>query len=190
MSYTPTDAADAEKVPIVEAVKQQVQELPSRAGQVVDLARSQLKSQLSDQKDRAVKELDSMARALHEAGKQMEDHLQNPAGRYAEAAAEQVDRLSGFLREQDVDAFLQQTADFARSRPALFLGSAFAIGFLAARFLKSSGSPGSSYRSEATTRNLPAPFIPPATAYTGAPASESAWNGMNGAGSNGNEDER
>jgi hypothetical protein len=57
----------------------------------------------------------------------------------AEQAAERVERVSGYLREKDIDQLVREAEDFARRQPALFLGGAFALGVLGARFLKSSG---------------------------------------------------
>ena len=42
------------------------------------------------------------------------------------------------LREQDLEQLMNTTAQFARRQPALFLGAAFALGFAATRFIKSS----------------------------------------------------
>jgi hypothetical protein len=53
-------------------------------------------------------------------------------------AANQLERVSNQLRDKDVGELMQDAQQFARRRPAVFIGSAFAIGLLGARFLKSS----------------------------------------------------
>ena len=66
-------------------------------------------------------------------------------------------RLESFSRSldgKDLDGVVRDVETFARRNPAAFLGSAVAIGFLASRFLKSSGGGASSqggdfYSSEA-----------------------------------------
>ncbi|MGH9904058.1 MAG: hypothetical protein ACRD8U_00580, partial [Pyrinomonadaceae bacterium] len=58
---------------------------------------------------------------------------------FARRAAEGLAGFSGSLRQRDVDSLLAQAQDFARRRPAVFLGGALATGFVLARFLKSSG---------------------------------------------------
>src|SRR5215217_3478282 len=73
---------------------------------------------------------------------QTQEVAQQKASEYAEQgrekAAEQAERLSGYLSERDANELLREVEDFARNRPAVFLGGAFAIGIAAARFLKSS----------------------------------------------------
>jgi hypothetical protein len=54
-------------------------------------------------------------------------------------AAEQVDRASDYLYENEVKDLVRDLEGFARRRPALFVGGSLAAGFLLARFLKSSG---------------------------------------------------
>jgi hypothetical protein len=46
--------------------------------------------------------------------------------------------VSNYLQNTDVSEMVDRTEEFARRRPALFLGGAFALGLLGARFLKSS----------------------------------------------------
>jgi hypothetical protein len=82
---------------------------------------------------------------------------------YAEKASDQVERFSGYLRETDVDEIIDEVRGVARRRPALFLGGAAALGFLATRFLKSSsqraGSAGDGYDTTPTTTGRTA--VPP-----------------------------
>jgi hypothetical protein len=61
---------------------------------------------------------------------------------YTEKAAELVEGFSGYLREKNVDQLLGEVERFARRQAALFVGGAFALGFLASRFLKSSSTNG------------------------------------------------
>jgi len=50
-----------------------------------------------------------------------------------------LERFSNNVRGKDVNELLDGARDFARRQPALFVGGSFAVGLLAARFLKSSG---------------------------------------------------
>ncbi|MBA2442009.1 MAG: hypothetical protein H0V53_06340 [Rubrobacter sp.] len=104
-----------------------------------------VKGQLATQKERAAGELDGISRALQSAGDQLREQEQGSIGRYADQAAEQTERLSGYLNERDADQLISEAEDLARHQPAVFLGAAFALGAVAARFLKSSsrGSGGS-----------------------------------------------
>ena len=46
--------------------------------------------------------------------------------------------VADYVQRADVREMMNEVEDFARRRPAVFIGSAFAVGLLAARFLKSS----------------------------------------------------
>jgi hypothetical protein len=68
----------------------------------------------------------------------LQEQEQDSVARYVNQAAEQTERLSEYLSERDANELVREVEDFARNRPAVFLGGAFAIGIAAARFLKSS----------------------------------------------------
>jgi len=89
-----------------------------------------------------------------------------------------VESVSGYLHERDVRQIVDETEDFGRQRPAVFVGGALALGVLAARFLKSSKRkattpPGQTIPAErALVEATPAPATPaPATP---APATQTA----------------
>jgi hypothetical protein len=71
-------------------------------------------------------------------GQQLQEKDQPALAQYANQAADQIERFSHYLQERDVDQLLGEAQRFARRQPTLFLGGAFALGLLAARFLKSS----------------------------------------------------
>ena len=129
-----------------EKAKQQSQEVAQRAQQqaseVAEQGSQQAKSQIATQKERAAGQLEGVAQALHQTGQQLREQDQGPIGRYADKAAEQVERFSGFLRERDANELIGEAESLARSRPTVFLGGAFVLGLAAARFLKSSSSSG------------------------------------------------
>jgi hypothetical protein len=58
--------------------------------------------------------------------------------RYVDQVADSIDGFSTYLRHTDVGTIVDDAQDFARRQPALFLGGAFLVGTIAARFLKSS----------------------------------------------------
>jgi hypothetical protein len=63
-------------------------------------------------------------------------------GRYAERLADQMDRLSDYLRDRDIDRLVGDAEDFARNRPEIFLSASFLAGLMAARFLRASSPQG------------------------------------------------
>jgi len=86
-----------------------------------------------------------LAEALREAGRKLNEGEQGgDFGRYADRAAGQVERLSTYLRDNDLRGFVRDTENFARRRPEVFLGGALLAGLALARFLKAS-SPNRSY---------------------------------------------
>jgi hypothetical protein len=109
-----------------------------QAGQLADQARTQVTSRISGQKERAAEGLGSMAQALRQTGQQLRDQDQSGVTQYVDQAAEQVERLSNYLRQNEVGDLVNDVERFARRQPALFISGAFTIGLLAARFLKSS----------------------------------------------------
>ena len=122
--------------------QQAVEQSKQKAVQVADQARSQLKSQLVTQKEKASGGLGEVAQALQQTSQQLQEKGQGSVAQCATAAAEQVERLSAYFRDRDVDQLTREAEDLARRQPSLFLGGAFVLGLLAARFLKSSRTDG------------------------------------------------
>jgi hypothetical protein len=126
---------------VADQAKQQagqvVDQAKEQAGQVVDQAKEQATSQLSTQKDRAADSLGTVADALRQSGKHLRDNDQQGFAGYADKAAERVEQFSGQLRGKDVQEIVRDVERYARQQPAVFLGGAFVLGLLGARFLKS-----------------------------------------------------
>ena len=95
-------------------------------------------SQLNTQKNRATDGIGSVAQAVRQGTQQLKDQQHDVIARYVEDAASRIDRFAHTLRDRDVNDLLSDAQRFARRNPALFIGSAFAIGLFSARFLKSS----------------------------------------------------
>jgi len=130
--------------PVLEQAKDQAQEVlqtaKQRGGELVDQTRSQLQSQLNTQKHTAADSIRTVAQAIRQTGDQLRGQEQAVVADYAGRLAEVVEDVSGYLRERSVEDLAGDVERFARRSPAVFLGTAFGLGFLAARFLKSSGS--------------------------------------------------
>lgn len=138
----------ADKPKLTEQVKQgaktALHKTQEKAGDAVHRATDQAKARINEQKDSAAESLQSVAEAVRDAGNQLREHDRGQLGGLAADIAQNVDNLSGYLRRTDVDEVAQQTEQFARRQPALFLGGALALGFLAGRFFASSGNRNSS----------------------------------------------
>ena len=132
-SEEPGVAAQAQER--VGQVAGQAQEQVSR---VVDRAQEQAKSQLGGQVSRAAEGLGTVAEAVGAVGQQLREKDQAALAQYANQAADRIERFSHYLRERDVNELLGEAQRLARRQPTLFMGGAFALGLVAARFLKSS----------------------------------------------------
>lgn len=156
---------------VAEQAKQQgqqfAQQARQQAGELATRGSEQVKSQLANQKHEASQRMVPVQTALRETGQQLRKQGQGSVARYADQAADQVERFSGYLRETDVDEIVNEARSFARRSPAIFLGGAVALGFLATRFLKSSSQEAGN-GSDATSRAVivhgtgePATALPP-----------------------------
>lgn len=124
------------------------------ADQVQQKASTRLHSTLDQGKTRAADALGSAARTLLNSTQQLRDQSKQGAGQggaegavtgaeqgaseYVERAAHQMQQLSDYLRNSDVNQIVHRVEQTARTQPALFIGGAFTIGLIGARFLKSS----------------------------------------------------
>lgn len=126
--------------------------------EVMGLARGQLMGQLEGQKSRLASSLTAVSDVLEESGQRFRDENHTGMADYPGAAADQIRRLATQLETSDLNDIMRQAENVARDRPALFLGGAFALGMIGARFLRSSppnggrrssmGSSGAPYRSQ------------------------------------------
>lgn len=102
-------------------------------------AQGRIRSLLEQQTGRAADQLGGVANALHKAAEQLNEENGGVVADYAEQAASRVERVADMLRDANVDDIVGEVEGFARRQPEVFIGAAFAVGFLAARFIKSSG---------------------------------------------------
>ena len=117
--------------------RQLAQQARQQAGELANRGSEQVKSQLANQKHEASQRMVPVQTALRETGQQLRKQGQGSVAQYADTAADQLERFSGYLRETEVDEIVDEARGFARRRPAIFLGGAVALGFLTTRFLKS-----------------------------------------------------
>lgn len=128
---------------IIDEAREQARTLASEAkdqtAELAGQAKQQVSTLIADQKHRAADRLGTLAGALRDAGRKLgNDELGTHVGRYAARAANQVESMSSYVRDTELQTFVRDTGQFARRRPEVFIGGAFLAGLLAARFLKSS----------------------------------------------------
>jgi hypothetical protein len=114
------------------------QQTSGQSSGIVNRVKETATAQLSSQKDRGVDAIDSVAGAVRSSTQRLRDEQHDTLAGYVEKAADHIEGWSRRLREKDIDELLTDVQQFARRQPAVFIGSAFAAGIVAARFLKSS----------------------------------------------------
>jgi hypothetical protein len=129
------------------SMKDQAMDAASQAQQKVaglkDQATQQAASKLDDRKGQAAEGITSFAGALRQAGDQLRQSDQNNVAQYTDQAAERIEQFASYLQGQDLGQMVDEVERFARRQPMIFMGGAFLLGILGARFLKASRPAGS-----------------------------------------------
>ncbi len=140
---------------VTDAAKDALTQVKDSAGAVAGDAVGQVKdkaaSVLGEQKTTLASGVASVADSIRQVGENLGNSGENNqvaafAGKYGETLAAQVDKFSSYLDEKELRELARDVEQFARRNPLLFVGGAFALGVLAARFLKSSGQKRSAAR--------------------------------------------
>lgn len=115
-------------------VKHKAQQKAREGG---DRAVREARSRADEQRQRVAGGVRTVAEALRRGGSELpEDRRQY--GKLLDGVAERVEDVSHYLEDRDVDALARDARRFAREHTPLFLGGAFTLGMMGARFLKSS----------------------------------------------------
>ena len=94
-------------------------------------------SRVDEQKNRAADGLGGIANVFRNAGNELRTENEALAS-YVDMASDQLRRFADQIRQKGVADMMDDVHNFARRRPALFIGGAFVVGLGIARFLKSS----------------------------------------------------
>lgn len=126
-----------------EAAKDIYNQAKDSAGKVYGIATEKAASKIDEQKTNLAQGLSSVAdtiRGLGDnlGGAEQPNGIADAAAKYSSTVADKVEQFSGYLDKKDLRELMRDTEEFAHRNPLLFLGGAFALGVLAARFLKSS----------------------------------------------------
>jgi ElaB/YqjD/DUF883 family membrane-anchored ribosome-binding protein len=130
------------------APQQAASRLAEQAGRTVE-------AQANTLMDKACESLETVARAIREAGNNLREDRPEIAS-YADTAAQRVDGAAMYLREHDAREVIDNAQDFARRQPAVVVAGGLALGLLIGRFLRS-GTPSQSgrYRSYGSDYGMP-----------------------------------
>lgn len=110
----------------------------SQSSGILNQVREKAASQLNEQKARATDSLGNVAQAVRQSTQQLREQQYDTVAQFVERAADQIERFSNHLREHDLNELVSEAQRLARQQPAVFIGSSFAAGMLAARFIKAS----------------------------------------------------
>jgi hypothetical protein len=112
--------------------------------------RQQADEQITTQKERLAETLETVALLLRQAGEHADLQDKAVLSGYVDKASGQVSQWSVALRERDTSRLLEDTVEYARRQPMVFLGGALAAGFAGARFLRSSAQKAQNWPQETT----------------------------------------
>lgn len=121
-----------------EPVKQILNQGQEAASQVAGQVKHGIVSSIDGQKQRAAESLDLVCQGLHEMGTRIASQGSPQIGSYLHHAHHSLERYSNYLRENELNDIVEDVQVFARQNPTMMVGSLFALGFLAGRFLRSS----------------------------------------------------
>lgn len=116
-----------------EQVKEKAQGLSSK---ISDRATTEVDQRTSDLGER----VSSVASDLREVGGKLEGQENGQAARVANSAADQAERVAGYLGDADGQQLLRDIEDLGRRQPWLVLAGGVAAGIAAARLLKASST--------------------------------------------------
>ncbi|HET8780780.1 MAG TPA: hypothetical protein VFM63_00060 [Pyrinomonadaceae bacterium] len=143
-----------------------LQQAKQTTSEVVGQVQQQAGSRIDQQKNAAAGELQKLAGAVRHLGEQFstgqeQGPIAHCAAEYGRKAADGLDRLTNYLRQNDTKALVNDLQNIGRRQPALMLGGAFLLGLAGARFLKSSMAANANISDTKLGRGLPPPSPQP-----------------------------
>jgi ElaB/YqjD/DUF883 family membrane-anchored ribosome-binding protein len=143
MQTAESGAAGSEQSATNEA-KERVHETAQQMGQKAQEVRSQagdrLRQELDSRSRQAGEQVSATADAIRRVGQQLHEDGNPDVAKYADQAAERVERLGRYLSQSSADRLLHDAESFARRQPWLVALGGAAVGFLASRFVKASSA--------------------------------------------------
>jgi ElaB/YqjD/DUF883 family membrane-anchored ribosome-binding protein len=134
-----TGAADS----IKDSAQGLIDKAKDTAGQAYEMAAEKAAEKLDEQKAVVTSGLASVADSIKQVGETLRETDEQTGvteitAKYGDRLAGQIEQISNYFEKNDLRGIVGDVEDFARKNPAVFIGGAFALGILAARFLKSS----------------------------------------------------
>lgn len=117
-------------------------ELASDAKQLSNSVANRIHSEVDSRKSDATDQVRSVSTAIQNAAGGLDASAPSWLKSAFHQGAQQVQRFADALDRKDSRQLMNEVQDFARERPAMFLGACAAAGFAAARILKAGGEQG------------------------------------------------
>ena len=123
--------------------KDLISQVRSSASNAFESATTKATEKLEEKKSDLSSGLANVASSIRQLGDNLgttgtNDQISRLTSDFSSTAADKIERAANYFEQQDLNAMYRDAERFARNNPAWILGGAFALGFLAARFLKSS----------------------------------------------------
>jgi len=109
-------------------------------GQLMNAARNGASNLYEEQRNRAADEISALGETLKNSAQSLDGTLGQAIAPYAETAAQRVGGFADTLRDRSLNQVAEDLERFARQWPMAFMAAAVGVGFVAGRFLLSSGS--------------------------------------------------
>jgi hypothetical protein len=149
-----------------------------KAREAAGKAQEGVRQQIDQRSTEAGERVAGTAQDLRSVGEELRKQGKDTPAKLADRAAEQTERVGGYLKDNGPDKMLEDVEDFGRQRPWAILAGGVAVGVVAARFLKASSRNryqqrnGSRTETQLPRRSAVEPIAtpPPPTAQPGTPA--------------------
>lgn len=124
--------------------QQAVSQAQEQAVKIVSQAREQVTANVKSQTARGATIATVLSSTLQDAGSQLREQNEAGIASYLDQAAGQVEQIGSMLENQEYSQLIGTVQGLAQRQPVLFFAAAVAVGVVGARFLRSSGSQGTS----------------------------------------------
>jgi hypothetical protein len=108
------------------------------ATEATEQARAAGRKYAAEKKTKLAEEVSVFSGAIRKASGKLREEKHDSLASYADAAAEQLDRLRDSLQNKSMSQIVGDLQDFTRRRPEIVYGGLFLAGLAAMRFLKAS----------------------------------------------------
>ena len=117
--------------------KDQASNLADQAKAQVAQTAEKVKGMAAEQKDLLAGHIGGLAASMSRVADDL-DQNNDTSAHYARLIADNAEKLSATIHNNDVDQILEIAQNFGRKQPAAFMGAAALLGFAASRFLMAS----------------------------------------------------